>query len=84
MNEEREAHGSPDRSAIVRRRRLMVFTGDGKGKTTAALGLALRVASHWMHVQMLHSSRPITTVSEIHEVKHGWRQGVAAEEGIEY
>lgn len=29
---------------------LMVFTGDGKGKTTAALGLALRSAGHGLKV----------------------------------
>ena len=32
---------------------LMVFTGNGKGKTTAALGMALRAAGHNMRVLIL-------------------------------
>jgi cob(I)alamin adenosyltransferase len=32
---------------------VIVFTGDGKGKTTAALGLGLRAAGHQMHVALV-------------------------------
>ncbi|MBI5686142.1 MAG: cob(I)yrinic acid a,c-diamide adenosyltransferase [Verrucomicrobia bacterium] len=34
-------------------RRLLVFTGDGKGKTTAALGMVLRAAGHSQAVKMI-------------------------------
>ncbi|MCS7316509.1 MAG: cob(I)yrinic acid a,c-diamide adenosyltransferase [Bryobacterales bacterium] len=36
-----------------RRGLLMVFTGDGKGKTTAAMGSALRAIGHGMKVLMI-------------------------------
>jgi len=32
---------------------VQVFTGDGKGKTSAALGLALRALGHGMHVHII-------------------------------
>lgn len=33
--------------------RILLFTGDGKGKTTAALGMALRACGHKMPVSMV-------------------------------
>lgn len=33
--------------------RILIFTGDGKGKTTAALGMALRAAGHRMRTCMI-------------------------------
>jgi cob(I)alamin adenosyltransferase len=42
---------------------LIVFTGDGKGKTTAALGMALRAAGHGMRTLFLQF------------IKGAWRYG---------
>ena len=42
---------------------LVVFTGEGKGKTTAALGMAMRAAGHGMKVRVLQF------------IKGGWSYG---------
>lgn len=38
---------------VLKRGLIQVYTGDGKGKTTAALGLALRAAGHDLRVQIV-------------------------------
>jgi cob(I)alamin adenosyltransferase len=38
---------------VVDRGLVQVYTGDGKGKTTAALGLALRAAGHGLCIEIV-------------------------------
>ena len=44
---------------------LLVFTGDGKGKTTAALGLALRALGHGQRVCMIQFIKGNTGCGEL-------------------
>ena len=48
---------------------LMVFTGDGKGKTTAALGMALRAAGHGMKVCFIQFIKGSWKYGEMEAVK---------------
>ena len=47
---------------------IQVYTGDGKGKTTAALGLALRAAGSGMrtYIGQFLKSRPYGELESIH------------------
>lgn len=45
--------------------RILLFTGDGKGKTTAALGMALRAAGHKMRTLTIQFVKSDTTTGEI-------------------
>ena len=45
--------------------RVLVFTGDGKGKTTAALGMVLRAAGHGMRVMILQFLKQDSSTGEI-------------------
>jgi cob(I)alamin adenosyltransferase len=45
--------------------RILLFTGDGKGKTTAALGMALRAAGHAMRTAIVQFIKSDSTVGEV-------------------
>lgn len=49
---------------------LIVFTGDGKGKTTAGLGMALRAAGHGMKVLILQFIKGAWSYGELEALKH--------------
>jgi cob(I)alamin adenosyltransferase len=48
---------------------VQMYTGDGKGKTTAALGLGLRAAGHGMKVIMIQFMKTVRYYGELQAVK---------------
>ncbi len=50
--------------------RLLLFTGEGKGKTTAALGMALRASGHGMRVKIIQFIKADATTGEVAAVRH--------------
>ena len=54
---------------------ILVFTGDGKGKTTAALGTALRMISHGGKVGMVQFFKPDTQSSALSPLLKVWSFG---------
>ena len=54
---------------MIKRGLLIVFTGDGKGKTTAALGMAMRAAGHGMKVCFIQFIKGSWKYGELESVK---------------
>ena len=50
--------------------RILIFTGDGKGKTTAALGMALRAAGHGLQVVVIQFIKNDASVGELQAVEN--------------
>ena len=50
--------------------RILVFTGDGKGKTTAALGMALRACGHGMLVLIIQFIKADPNTGELAGVRN--------------
>lgn len=50
--------------------RILLFTGDGKGKTTAALGMALRASGHGLRTLILQFIKSNASTGELAAIQH--------------
>lgn len=55
---------------LCEERRVQIYTGDGKGKTTAALGLALRASGHGIKVMIIQFMKGWKFYGELEAVKN--------------
>jgi cob(I)alamin adenosyltransferase len=49
-------------------KRILIFTGNGKGKTTAALGMALRASGHGMGVRIIQFIKNDASTGEVRAI----------------
>lgn len=54
----------------MKRQRTLIFTGDGKGKTTAALGMMLRAAGHGQRVLLIQFLKSCSDTGELQALPH--------------
>jgi cob(I)alamin adenosyltransferase len=50
--------------------RILIFTGDGKGKTTAAIGMAVRASGHGMRTLILQFIKANAATGELTALEH--------------
>lgn len=50
--------------------RILIFTGDGKGKTTAALGTVLRASGHGLQTLIIQFIKANPSIGELTALKH--------------
>ncbi len=50
--------------------RILIFTGNGKGKTTAALGMALRACGHGMRAKIIQFIKADDSTGEVNAIRN--------------